>query len=218
MRQLYTKFRVMAFAAAAMAAVAIVPGARVLGDSLPTGEVVFGRSQIEPAYDDLTGNLMYLLTPLGTPVVDPTNIHGVAPLYIIVYPTSAGSSIGTVNCQHQPMDNCPDHGPEIAGFAEGNMPSVYGGGVWGHDHIGTGHPSTPPAGGDYNTAWVPTVVLFKDAVTANTHVTTLAQLNNLITNQKVTVTPLWAATFQCSPVSVKVYNLGTPVASAPPVP
>ena len=179
---------------------------------MPTGEVVTGNSQLEPAYNDLTGNLMYLLTPLGTPLVDPTNTKATAPLYIIVYPVSVATAIGTVNCQHEPMDNCPDHGPEIAGLAESVNPTVYPvHGVLGHDHIGTGHPSTPPAGGDYNTAWVPTAVLFNTTAAAATHITTLTQLNAAINAKSVTVIPLPATTFQCSPVLVQVYNLGKPV-------
>ena len=218
MRSVLTKCKLAAFGAAVVVIVAATSKTSVAADSLPTGEVVTGNSQLEPAYDDLTGKLMYLLTPLGTPLVDPTNAHATAPLYIIVYPTTVATAIGTVNCQHQPMDNCPDHGPEIAGFAKASIPAVYGSGVWGHDHIGTGHPSRPPAGGDYNTAWVPTVVLFKTAVAAATHITTLTQLNGAIAARTVTVTPLPAATFQCSPVAAQVYNLGTPVTPVDPKP
>jgi hypothetical protein len=46
-------------------------------DPLPSGEVVVGHSQLEPAYNDLTGGFMYLLTPLGTPrwSIRPTNMR-----------------------------------------------------------------------------------------------------------------------------------------------
>lgn len=33
--------------------------------SLPSGEVTFGRTVVEPAYDDSTGTLVYLSTPMG---------------------------------------------------------------------------------------------------------------------------------------------------------
>ncbi|HEX8926252.1 MAG TPA: hypothetical protein VF786_10695 [Terriglobales bacterium] len=184
----------------------------------PTGEVVVGNSQIEPAYNDLTGGFMYLLTPMGTPAVDHTNSNAVAPLYVVMYPTSVSSIIGTVNCQHQPMDNCPDHGPELAGLAKAMMPSVYGGGVWGHDHVGTGHPNPKPAGGDFNVAWVPVAVLFKSTEAAMTHITTLTQLNAAIAAKQVVLIPLTAATFQCSPVAATVYNNGTPVTPVSPLP
>ncbi len=196
-----------------------IPRKSKAADPPPSGEVGIGKSQIEPAYNDLTGGFMYLLTPLGTPLVDPANqAHAVAPLYVIVYPSAVAGTIGTVNCQHQPMDNCPDHGPEIAGLAMSVNPTVYGGGVWGHDHVGTGHPNPRPAGGDFNVAWVPVAVLFKTMQAASNHITTLAQLNAAIANNQVQLIYLWSATFQCSPVSATVYNNGTPVTPAPPIP
>lgn len=215
MTQLLLKFKSPAALAAAITFVMVAVPNITRADTLPTGEVVTGRSQIEPAYDDLTGKFMYLLTPLGTPLVDPSNQHAVAPLYIVVYPSSAAGSVGTVNCQHQPADNCPDHGPDVAGAAVFFQPTVYKAGVWGHDHIGTGHPSTPPLGGDYNTAWIPTLVLFTKVAAANTHITTLAQLTTAITAGDVMIVPNPSATFQCSPVSKQVYDLGTPVQPAP---
>jgi hypothetical protein len=35
----------------------------VLAASLPTGEHAVGNTVIEPAYDDITGNIVYLHTP-----------------------------------------------------------------------------------------------------------------------------------------------------------
>jgi hypothetical protein len=219
MRKLLLKFKLAAaFAVAIGLVIVAVPNISLAAD-VPTGEVTMGHGQLEPAYDDLTGKFMYLLTPLGTPVVDKANPHATAPLYIIVYPTTTKGAIGTVNCQHQPMDNCPDHGPGIAGLAESAMPSVYPPlGVWGHDHIGTGHPSTPPLGGDYNTAWVPTAVLFTSVAAANNHITTLSQLNAAIASHDVILISLPSATFQCSPVAAQVYNMGTPVTPGPALP
>jgi hypothetical protein len=52
-----------------------------------------------------------------------------------MYPTEVSGAIGTVICAHQPLDNCPDHGPLLAGLAEAMAPDVYANGVWGHDHI-----------------------------------------------------------------------------------
>ena len=71
-----------------------------------------------------------------------------------------------MNCQHQPADNCPDHGPAVSGLAQAAAPLVYSSGVWGHDHLVAAPPS-PPAAGDFNVAWEPVVVLFTstDAVT-----------------------------------------------------
>jgi hypothetical protein len=180
--------------------------------ALPTGETQLGQSLIEPAYNDADGTLIYLLTPLNAPVHP--NIHNTAPLYVIMYPTSAANVIGTVNCQHQPMDNCPDHGPLLAGLAIQTIPAVYGGGVWGHDHI----LAAPGSGGDFNILWEPIEVLFTNSAAAKTHITTLAQLHAAEISSDVMEIPLPPATFHCSVVPAASYNNGTPVPPAPPAP
>lgn len=76
-----------------------------------------------------------------------------------------------MNCAYEGMDNCPSHGPQIAGLAQTIMSSVYGGGVWGHDHIMAG-----PGGSEFNVAWQLVVLLFTNATAANTHITTEAPL------------------------------------------
>jgi hypothetical protein len=181
-------------------------------DALPTGETVLGQSVIEPAYNDADGSFVYLLTPSNAHI-NP-NSHNTAPLYVIMYPTSAASSVGTVNCQHQPMDNCPDHGPLLAGLAETVVPSVYSKGVWGHDHL----LAAPGSGGDFNILWEPIAVLFTNAAAANTHITTLDQLRTAEANGDAFEIPLPQATFHCSVVPAAPYNNGTPVPPAPPLP
>lgn len=180
--------------------------------ALPTGETQLGQSLIEPAYNDADGSFVYLLTPMHASI-NP-NSHNTAPLYVIMYPTSAAAAVGTVNCQHQPMDNCPDHGPLLAGLAKSRMPSVYGKGVWGHDHL----LAAPGSGGDFNILWEPIAVLFTNSAAANTHITTLDQLHNAETNKDVFEIPLPQATFHCSVNPAAPYNNGTPVPPAPPVP
>jgi hypothetical protein len=180
--------------------------------ALPTGETQLGQSVIEPAYNDADGSFVYLITPLH-PTVHP-NTHNTAPLYVIMYPTSAARAVGTVNCQHQPMDNCPDHGPLLAGLAESAVPSVYGNGVWGHDHL----LAAPGSGGDFNILWVPIAVLFTNAAAANTHITTLDQLRNSEAQHNAFEIALPAATFHCSVNPAAPYNNGTPVPPAPPLP
>lgn len=194
--------------------------------TLPTGERQLGQSFIEPAYNDADGSLIYLLTPskpiflTNPPVTVHPNGHNVAPLYLIMYPSSAASVVGTVNCQHQPMDNCADHGPLVAAIAEGltplspGEPSVYPpGGVWGHDHL----VAAPGSGGDFNILWEPIEILFKPG-TPITHITTLAQLQPLMDRHMVDVIELPPATFHCSVVPAGPYYNGTPVPSAPPTP
>lgn len=195
-----------------------------LADSGPTGEVTVGHSSIEPAYDYTTGNLVYLLTPSGSAAhINPQFAHNVAPLYLVVYPNSNGAYSGPLNCEDTTTtpvqtENCPDHGPEVAGAAFGINPDVYGipdpnhpgqylgPNVRGHDHL-VGIAST---GGDFNVLWEPVLVLFKNASDTSEHVTTLAQIEAL--GSKVEMIPLQQATFPCSVVSAAVYNHGTPVA------
>jgi len=197
--------------AGAALGLAAVMGAGASAQSLPTGEVTFGQVTIEPAYNDMTGSLIYLLTP--NHARSKANPIATAPIYIIAYPTSAAGSVGTLNCMHTPQDNCPDHGPGVAGAAAAIDPSVYGGGVLGHDHI----LAAPGSGGDFNIAWVPTLVLFTSASAANNHITTLDQLNTAIANGDVLEPiPLPQLTFLCAVVPAKVYNLGTPVTPVGP--
>lgn len=178
-----------------------------MAGSLPTGEVATGQSLIEPAYDDSTGAIVYLRTP--THVANPVNSNdrAAAPLYLVVYPTSAASSVGTLNCEDTPVENCPDHGPEIAGLASSVVPSVYGGGVVGHDHL----VGVANSGGDFNVAWDVEVVLFTDSAAANNHLTTLDAINQAIGNHQAFIFPGEITTFHCSVVSASAYNKGTPV-------
>jgi len=203
----------MAVAASALlAGLSAVPAA---ASSLPSGERIVGGTAahggtvIEPVYDDMTGQIRYVSTPRGTP--DPVNSNSVAaaPFYLPVYP--AGSTVPTLNCQDVPAENCPDHGPAVAGLAQAPEPGVYGGGVIGHDHLMAG----PGSHGDFNVAWVPTLVLFTPGA-AITHITTLAQLNALIASGDVITVPLDGTngfpnlTFHCSVVTAAVYAQGRP--------
>ena len=206
----------MAVAASALlAGLSAVPAA---ASSLPSGERIVGGTAshggtvLEPVYDDMTGQIRYVSTPRGAP--DPVNSNPVAsaPFYLPVYP--AGSTVGvTLNCQDVPAENCPDHGPAVAGLAQALEPGVYGGGVIGHDHLMAG----PGSHGDFNVAWVPTLVLFTNSAAANTHITTLAQLNAMIASGDVKTVPLDGTngfpnlTFHCSVVSAAVYAHGVPL-------
>ena len=88
------------------------------------------------------------------------------------------------------------------------MPSVYGAGVLGHDHL-VGIAST---GGDFNIDWEPVILLFTSSAAADTMpITTLSQVNWALQNHVVIPIPLPQATFHCSSVSASAYNHGTPV-------
>ena len=203
----------MAVAASALlAGLSAVPAA---ASSLPSGERIVGGTAahggtvIEPVYDDMTGQIRYVRTPRGTAHPVPTNPRATAPYYLPVYPV--GSTVPTHNCQDVPAENCPDHGPAVAGLAQALEPGVYGGGVIGHDHLMAG----PGSHGDFNVAWVPTLVLFTPGA-AITHITTLAQLNALIASGDVITVPLDGTngfpnlTFHCSVVTAAVYAQGRP--------
>ena len=192
-----------------------LPGVTVGADPLPSGEVALGQAVIEPAYNYIDGSLTYISTP--SKAQEKANPHAVAPLYLVVYPSAVSGVIGTMICQHQPMDNCPDHGPAISGLAMATVPSVYAAGVWGHDHLLAAPPS-PPAAGDFHVAWQPVVVLFLNAAASSTHIKTMDQLKAAIMANNVTLVSLPGATFHGSIVAAAPYRNGTPVPPAPPLP
>ena len=215
-------FRKMLSAAAVIGSIGLtggllgaLPGSAATG---PSGQVMIGNTTfsattmtfsggggtVEPAYDDANGSLVYLLTPNGSKVHP--NDHNVAPLYLPVYPTSSGIDPASLNCAHVPADNCPDHGPGVAGAAMSIMPSVYGGGVAGHDHL-VGIAST---GGDFNVLWEPVLVLFTNAAAATHHITTLSAINADVKSGDAIEIPLPQLDFHCSSVSAALYAHGTP--------
>jgi hypothetical protein len=199
-----------------------IAGSPVLADGVPSGERLVGNAAgvhggvIEPAYDYNTGNLTYLLTPTGAPFPSKANSHAIAPLYLVVYPSSS-SGLGPFNCMGVP-GNCPDHDGSIAGAATSIMPSVYGhvpGNVPGHDHL-VGAPNT---GGDFNVAWHVYVELFTSAE-AVTHITTLTELQAawssgaILTGSTFPLTDEGVdsgITFNCSIVPAQTYSRGTPL-------
>ena len=189
----------------------------------PTGERAVGKAAIEPAYDDVTGGLVYILTPEKAPLPTHADGHAIAPLYIVAYPPSstAVTSPEHFNCEGVP-GNCPDHDGLIAGVATNDgsnpnlpvgEPSVYGTKpalVPGHDHL-----LAPPAShGDFNIAWEVKEVLFTPkAVTDNvldTHITTESQLETLLNNGDVREIDL-GFSFTCAVVSPATYAHGTPI-------
>jgi hypothetical protein len=175
----------------------------VAASGIPTGETQLGKTLIEPAYDDITGNIIYLLTPEKAPFPTHTSTHAVAPLWLVEYPV--GSTVGTLNCMGVP-GNCPDHDGAVAGAAAQFMPNVYGAGTIGHDHL----VAPPGHQGDFNISWEVVEVLFTSNAAANTHLTTLAAVNNAIASGKAKTFDLGFA-FHCSVVSAAAYNQGTPV-------
>src|SRR5438874_9523369 len=74
----------------------VLTGASVANAQLPSGERQLGKTIIEPGYDDRTGELIYVMTPMGAPFPSHNNQHAVSPLFLIVYPSSAAASVGKI--------------------------------------------------------------------------------------------------------------------------
>ncbi|HEY6924637.1 MAG TPA: hypothetical protein VI653_14285 [Steroidobacteraceae bacterium] len=200
--------------AATLAACACLLPVNAFAGSLPSGERMLGNASIEPAYNDASGGIIYLLTPNRLAPLGPNNPinnvnpHAVAPLYIVVYPPNTP---GTFNCMGVP-GNCPDHDGVIAGVATSVLPGVYGSDpatVPGHDHLVGVAPT-----GDFNVPWHVFVELFTSSA-AVTHITTLAQLQAAWASGSILATESGMGidtgiTFACSVVSAHAYLAGTP--------
>ncbi len=196
---------VAALAAVALGLIVATPIAAATPTSLPSGEHMFGQASVEPAYNDMNGQILYVLTPLHAPLPVNSNNHSWAPFYIVVYPQN--STVGTLNCMGVP-GNCPDHDGEIAGAATFLRPAIYGTNpatVLGHDHL-----LAPPAsGGDFNIAWHVFVVLFNNVSFINDHITNLSHLNDALGDGEVSMFDS-GIVFMCAVVPAVTYTHGTP--------
>ena len=200
----------------ALGAVCLIP-LTVAADSMPSGERMHGQAVIEPAYDDMTGTLVYLQTPSRLAPLSPTNPintvnqHAAAPLFLIVYPPGTA---GTFNCMGAAPGNCPDHAGAVAGIGTSLFPQVYGNdpaAVPGHDHL-VGIART---GGNFNAPWHVYLEFFT-STTAVTHITTLAQLQAAWASGSIAPFQTGLGldtgiTFLCSVVSQASYLAGKPV-------
>ena len=197
----------------ATAAVALLAAAApATATRAPSGERIVGNATashggvIEPAYDYNTGSLSYILTPTGAPFPATANAHAVAPLYIVVYPSSYPG--WTLNCMGLP-GNCPDHDGLIAGAATAIEPGVYGtdpAAVPGHDHL-IGLANT---GGDWNVAWHVYVILFTTNAAANSHITTVTELGDALGGGDA-ISIDSGIVFNCSAVPASLYWNGTAI-------
>jgi hypothetical protein len=184
-----------------------------------SGQRKFGQVTVEPAIDLSNGNTVYLLTPDKAPFPSKANPVATAPLYLPLYPVTSSVPFSGLNCQPGNCDHVNvlpfpsvDYGPlpgtatPCADFNGGNPCSL----VEGHDHL-VGVAST---GGDFNVAWQVKLVVFTHAAfldgKINTRITTLSQINALVTSGDVNVidTPI---TFNCSVTSERTYDKGTAV-------
>jgi hypothetical protein len=190
--------------AAAWFVVALVAAMPAAAGSIPSGERVLGQAVIEPVYNDETGAIGFVSTPLNAPTK--ANPRAWAPFYAPVYPV--GSTVGPLLCQHTPVENCPTHGDAIAGLAQAlaPVPSVYAAGVLGHDHL-----MDFPGGEDFNIAWEPILVLFTSSGAANEHLILDSQVETAVAKGDAVEIPLPPATFLCAAVPASVYAQGMPL-------
>lgn len=207
--------RYISFASIVLGVVCLLP-LNVAAASMPTGERMHGQAVIEPAYDDITGQLVYLQTPIQLAPLSPTNPidnvnqHAAAPLYLIVYPHGTP---GIFNCMGAP-GNCPDHAGVVAFLATQLFPTVYGSDpahVPGHDHL----VGVARTGGDFNAPWHVYLEFFT-STDAVTHSATLAQLQAAWASGAIATSQSGMGldtgiTFVCAVVSSASYLTGTPV-------
>lgn len=211
--------RMPLLALAALAAVAVLAGvqaASAANDGYPSGERINLKQVLIPLYDWDTGKLMYGSTPVSCQYVNTCapkiSSHipkfEIQPFYLVVYPI--GSTVGHVQCSHVPADNCPDHGPIIAGGAEQLVPSVYGRGVLGHDHI-----SAPVTDPDYRVIASPVLVLFKTHKAANELLNTRKKILAAVKRGDAFLYPAPQYMFINYIVDKKLYDEGKPVKPKP---
>lgn len=182
-----------------------------------SGQHVFGQVSIEPAYDDVSGSQIFLLTPDHVAIPPPSNPIASAPMYLPMYPVnSAVTPLDCLptNCDH--VQVLPDGLATAFGlttvYPTGTISTKYGsftgGLVKGHDHL-VGVAKTK---GDFNVAWHVYLILFtpqgvKDGA-INSRLTTLQAINNAITKGDVVAPVDSGIVFNCSVTSEATYLKG----------
>jgi hypothetical protein len=163
----------------------------------------------------MTGNLIFLLTPMHVPVPSKANPVAAAPMYIPLYPQN--STVAPLNCL---PTNCEHLQVLDSGLvASLGLQSVYptgtistkdgtftGGLVKGHDHL----VGVAKTGGDFNVAWHVYLVLFTPQGVSdgaiNQHITTLQAMQAAIANGDAVGPIDTPITFNCSIVSAATYT------------
>ncbi|HZS23843.1 MAG TPA: hypothetical protein VFA30_02540 [Gaiellaceae bacterium] len=180
-------------------------------EQFPSGERIKYKQVLIPLYDWDTGKIIIGSTPVSCQYVH-TCAPGAAgtipksqlqPFYLVVYPK--GSTV-PVECTHEPLENCPDHGPLIAAGAEKLVPSVYGNGVKGHNHLAA--PTTDPL---FRPIGEPTLVLFKTRKASNEFLKTRAQVLAAVKRGDALLYPVPQYTFINLIVKRSWYDTATPV-------
>lgn len=166
-----------------------------------SGQVAFGQSTVEPAFNLADGSYVFLLTPDHVAIPSHANQRAWAPLYIVAYPPASSISPATLNCTPTNCDHVQSL-PNLPPF----LASVYPGGqLIGHDHLVGVAPT-----GDFNVAWAVKLVLFTPKGVADhaidTPIRTLEELDAAMANEDVTQPIDTPIVFNCSIVSQTVYT------------
>jgi hypothetical protein len=183
-------------------------GGTALAGTPPSGEVIHGQTAVEPAYNDVDGSVIFLLTPTKAQPPKAANPEAIAPLFLVEYPPNTSFGV-PFNCEGVP-GNCPDHDGLVAGVATSMQPAVYGTdptAVPGHDHL----VASPGNSGDFQVARELIEVLFTPKAVADhaiTHITTRAALDAAVANGYAVEVDL-GATLHFSVVSAAAYNAGS---------
>ncbi len=205
-------------AVAALAAASLCPSSQA--QTVPSGQRANGQYEVEPAFNDSTGNAIYLLSPLKNPTPSRANPTATAPFFEVLYPLSSTIPASDLNCQ---PTNC-DHG-NVLPFPDTDYGALLGtdqvctdfngsapcSPVKGHDHL----VGVASSRGDFNVAWHVWLVIFTHSAfvdgVINTRVTTLSQLQALVANGDAFYIDT-GFVFNCSVTSKRTYEIGTPVA------
>ncbi len=167
------------------------------------GEKIHANSVVNVLYDwdvGAAGPLVYAARPMGPDRwPEHNNPTSTDYIYVVVYPV--GTTVTGLMCYDIPNETCPDHGPVVAAGAMDAIPSVYGAGVLGHDHMQQKNPGAH--------AWA-AFVLFTNKAAANTHITTRAGAEAAVAAGNAVIVPVPSLTFHNSPVAAKIYDSATP--------
>jgi hypothetical protein len=187
------RIRAGSFIGAALLALVMVTS--VSATTWFSGQRNHAGASVEPAVNLANGSEIFLLTPIHAKTLANPRAH--APLYLVLYPGTSTIPASSLNCT---PTNC-DHANAF--------PPYGAAGLKGHDHL-VGMPHT----GDFNIAWDVYPVFF----------TPQGFADGAINHRILTATDLWAAihsgnaamggillSFNCNPVPVTTYLLGTPV-------
>ena len=184
-----------------------------------SGQREYANQSVEPAYDDVTGQLIFLKTPIHAPFPSQSNPRAWAPMYLPMYPV--GTTISPLNCTPQNCDHVNVLPPDLVAafglqsvYPTGTITTKYGtftgGLVAGHDHL----VGTPTSHGDFNVSWHVFLVLFTPKAVAdgaiNHELLTDASIDAAMANGDLVPTEIdTGIVFQCTIAPESVYLKGS---------